>query len=915
MTVSPALEPLKIADPETYAWVKDRVALIDPPPEPDALALLVEATIWALCVETGLGHTVADGLLKLMASGLASKAPGYIRQIRSAAETGATLARILARHLPPVLLAGDHLQDPFSRTIAIMLGKGTYTLNMPLELLDEVLASGDLQAAEAYLELLALVFRQPITYNQSNRLVQHLPLAIRAFPCRRRAAQIGELARVAQIDLHLADAFIEGMSKGLEMLPPQNLAAFVDQALTRYRRNTASGLNYLSLNAKLGQDACSALQVAAALPGQKSGLNRYLRARLGRPVAIFSMRAPGPAAVAPAALSCSDSRSIYLREEIDHFTALADNRALYKTLTRLEAGLFESRSFDFDLERAADLYPEIAQWLRTHPPGPETAAICDADRFLQTFPRMALADDLLAVFELARVTGVMAARYPGLMRRIEPVLAQEALLLRTLEEPPHPLRPLYERLVLRTPDPSPVCSPVDPVLAQAAALFLESVEPASPVELCARFTCRAYSALKDWIEKTQGTCTALTFPFGHRPYWRLVSMAQAEQAATVLKLKAQLLRQGLPLYRADLYNELVQKKGRLSAQDIAALVLARQPEATPEATPVRQVFDLNGTDWRALLASAEIALSPEPSAHGKAFHYPEWDHRLQDYLKAHVRVQESAVATAGGDAFYTDTLARRRGLITHMRRAFELLKPEKVAILRQWPEGDDFDYRALLDFAIDRRLGRIPSDRLFIKRLKQERSVAVLLLVDVSRSTANPVAGGHTSVLEVAKEALVLFCEALQVVGDDYAIAGFSGTGRHSVDYFPVKNFEEPLNLAVRQRISALTPQRSTRMGAAIRHAAAQMGRVAARVRLIILVSDGFPNDVGYKSDYAIADTRRAVQEARAQQVHVKAITVNIGSSPGLDELYGRHHHRVIDDVRELPGRLLRLYGTLTRTY
>jgi nitric oxide reductase activation protein len=318
----------------------------------------------------------------------------------------------------------------------------------------------------------------------------------------------------------------------------------------------------------------------------------------------------------------------------------------------------------------------------------------------------------------------------------------------------------------------------------------------------------------------------------------------------------------------------------------------------------------------ALLAAAGVAPAAVGADEGSAVRYPEWDHQLHDYLQDHVRVQPALVADSDNGDFYRSMLTRHWGLVTRMRRAFELLKPEGLVLLRQWPEGDAFDHRALIDFAIDRRAGRIPSDRLFIKRLKQDRDVAVLLLVDLSRSTANPVAGGgKTTVLEVAKAALVLFCEALQVVGDTYAIAGFSGTGRHSVDYFAIKDFREPLSPAVRARISGLRPQRSTRMGAAIRHATARLALVPSRVRLLILVSDGFPNDLDYKGAYAIADTRRAAQEARARQVHVKAITVNIGSDPRLDALYGRTHHHVISDVLDLPDKLLRLYGLLTRQY
>ena len=102
-------------------------------------------------------------------------------------------------------------------------------------------------------------------------------------------------------------------------------------------------------------------------------------------------------------------------------------------------------------------------------------------------------------------------------------------------------------------------------------------------------------------------------------------------------------------------------------------------------------------------------------------------------------------------------------------------------------------------------------------------------------------------------------------------------------------------------------------MGAAIRHATAVLERSEARVRLMLIISDGFPNDLGYKGEYAIADTRKAVAEARSRNFHVKAITVNIGSDPGLDALYGRFHHHVIGAVQELPDKLLRLYSTLTR--
>jgi len=169
------------------------------------------------------------------------------------------------------------------------------------------------------------------------------------------------------------------------------------------------------------------------------------------------------------------------------------------------------------------------------------------------------------------------------------------------------------------------------------------------------------------------------------------------------------------------------------------------------------------------------------------------------------------------------------------------------------------------------------------------------------------------TILSVEKEAIVLFCEALQVVGDAFAIAGFSSTGRLGVDYLRIKDFDENLDDVVKRRINAMTSRRNTRMGAAIRHATSQLEKIASKVRLLIILSDGFPNDADYKHRYAIEDTRKAIFEARSKNIYAHAITVHFAGDPKLDDLYGNVHHNVISDVRELPDKLLRIYGSLTR--
>jgi nitric oxide reductase activation protein len=269
--------------------------------------------------------------------------------------------------------------------------------------------------------------------------------------------------------------------------------------------------------------------------------------------------------------------------------------------------------------------------------------------------------------------------------------------------------------------------------------------------------------------------------------------------------------------------------------------------------------------------------------------------------------------SAPSNGFYRQVLQKHHYLIKRIRYAFEYLKPEGLSILRQWVEGDEFDYRSLLDFALDKKAGLTPSDRLYIKRVKTQRDVSVLLLVDLSRSTSSPVVGSRSTVLDVEKDAIVMFSEALEVMGDAYGIAGFSGTGRLSVDFEWVKHFDEPLSEKVRHRVDALASKRNTRMGAAIRHAIDRLEKQASKVRLLIVLGDGFPNDVGYKQGYAIADTRQAIFEANSKNIFVHAITVNIAADPKLDALYGSIHHNLISDIRELPDRLPKIYGSLTK--
>jgi hypothetical protein len=569
-------------------------------------------------------------------------------------------------------------------------------------------------------------------------------------------------------------------------------------------------------------------------------------------------------------------------------------------LVRLEACFYEFGTVDFDLEKALERCGPY-----TGCAAPPDGGAGDLDRFLGMFPDKPLAADLFTVFELGRIRKQLVRHYPGLVRRHYPLLRREALA----DSGPAGgfLGCLFLRLALGLPEEGcPGASgPESASLATITAAFEAALTVGSPVEASAELTARLFDTARcacrrGSVRRDPAAGSYWPTPFGWRPWPNPATSGSLPFAPLAHAIRAVLAQKGLKAYAADIRRRLAANAGGLSVQDVHELCGAA---------------DLSGVGVDELLDSAggsALANADEPPENGPVFWYPEWDAALGDYLPQHVRVRERAVA-ADGVGFYADVLRRHHALVAQTRRAFERLRPEGLKRLRQWVDGDEFDTRKLIDLAVDRRIGEVPSERIYTKRVKDRREVAALLLVDISRSTANSVPGAGAAVLDVEKEAIVLLCEALRALGDGFAVAGFSGAGRLGVDYFRIKGFEESLSDEVKGRIGAVRPQRNTRMGAAIRHAGRDLEETAARVRLLIVLSDGFPNDADYRRHYAVADTRKAVSELSARHIRFHALTVNLPADPGLDELYGKARHHVISDVTELPGRLLRVYNALTR--
>ncbi len=357
---------------------------------------------------------------------------------------------------------------------------------------------------------------------------------------------------------------------------------------------------------------------------------------------------------------------------------------------------------------------------------------------------------------------------------------------------------------------------------------------------------------------------------------------------------------------------------------------AEEQRAQPQQRDARELFsawaqadageaeadDLDGAERWTQAEVPEQTLEPGEVAYA----YDEWDRELMDTRVNWCRVVEKNVRR-GDHTFVELTRARYRGVISSIRNQFQLLKPESLLRIKNELDGDDYNLDAVIDYIADRRADGQQSERLYIKRLRRERDVAVAFLLDQSSSTARTI-GRHPlqpythpgrRIIEIEKEGLVLMSEALEAVGDVYAIYGFTSEGRRNVKFYVVKDFSERYSEDIERRIGGINYQHNTRLGAAVRHAAARLIEQEARTRLLIVLSDGRPYDHDYgDARYAREDTREALRQARLDGITPFCITIDRDSEAELRDLYGEVGYTIIDDVLSLPERMPAIYRRLT---
>lgn len=292
--------------------------------------------------------------------------------------------------------------------------------------------------------------------------------------------------------------------------------------------------------------------------------------------------------------------------------------------------------------------------------------------------------------------------------------------------------------------------------------------------------------------------------------------------------------------------------------------------------------------------------------HEKGAHlYNEWDFRRQHYRKDWCVLRELDVDPQPGP-FVQRTLVRYAHHLTGLRRTFEALRGEDRRLKKE-PIGDEVDIDALVEAHADARSGLEMTDRLFTRMDKVERNIAVMFMVDMSGSTQGWVN-------DAVRESLILLCEALEHLGDRYAIYGFSGMTRKRCEIYRIKRFTDPYDDHAQYRVAGIRPRDYTRMGVAIRHLCGLLNEVEARTRILVTLSDGKPDDYGgeYRGEYGIEDTRRALIEAKRDGIHPFCITIDREGQEYLPHMYGPVAYTIVDAVEKLPFKVSEIYRQLT---
>ncbi len=798
-----------------------------------------------------------------------------------------------------------------------------------------------------------------------------------------------------------AREYVKAGATLLEKLHPDELDEWVSEGIETVKDREEAGISFFKLESLHAQDVLQHLARGVELGQVGDVLRLYCKALTGidvhvLPVEDLTQRGIGWTSERK---PTTEGSNVFLPGNLEVYSNKADNFSCMKVYATHQTGHLEFGSFIFRFERDGLLFHRMRGEVEAYQ-DKGGVSITDIERFLDLFAMRRLASDIFTLTEDARVDGCVDREYGGIrqfLRRVQRDSRTGRPLVATL-----PLRSaLVEALLQYTLEPArPVAVPeMYQSHFNVCRSFLAKLRAeVGAVEDTAEATLRLYIILRSVPNllpdvTMQMPWTSVDGPPPADPeeaFEDLFTLQSSSGQSLGSLLKAADTEEDdgpyAPLadveFRGDFKPELVQTLMKLKQNrnpDADAPVAPLSPEAIQNLleklgeTEIGE-FLIGDTDTTSgmfvtnLLKEAGQNGTPttaEARQHEKGelegdelesqepleFLYDEWDFRSNDYRHNWCLVKER-VLESGTPAFFDETLRKYSRLAAEVRRQFELLKPEIFKKIKNLTDGEEYDLDAVVEAAIDRKSKVTPSEKLYWRRNKEERSVAVAFLLDLSASTDEDVKKERPTfestrdwdedpgrylmyfrermlkkdevkkperrrIIDVEKESTVLLIQALETVGDSYGVYGFSGYGRDNVEIYVIKDLNEQFSEKVKGRIDKMEPVRGTRMGAAIRHTISKLEAFDARVKVLVLLSDGRPQDHNYGRDrtekeYAIHDTKQALMEAKHKQIIPFALTVDREGHDYLKTMCEGLGYEVVNDIESLPSRLPTLYRQLT---
>lgn len=611
----------------------------------------------------------------------------------------------------------------------------------------------------------------------------------------------------------------------------------------------------------------------------------------------------------------------------------ADDPAFYRVLALEQLGLAEFGTLRFTVTEARRRIAGLACFDE-----PDLGVrVSDFELFYQHVEHPIVLNRLFALCERARINAHIRHHYPGIKRH------QDAY---------------HRHLVAHMPVGDLVS--VSGLLRFLNACLLGAVPPefeADPVGRSLRQALESTASVGASVYDAAAAslaCYELCEPFivFHEAELHFPDAAKLDDPAHWLQREARLEDWHEELRHLDnqiLAVEMIEAENVLAAE-VNNLV---DGDVRPEDLHLRALQNERDTMARRMdmerSAIRDATGKPRPQA--RSYRYDEWDYLHRRYLAKWCRLFEERLEPDLSE----DLDALKRVIINHrpgVQRQLENIKPLGFQRVYRVADGDELDFNAVIQARQDIRAGHTPDERVYSRRERVRRDVCAAFLVDLSASTDDPIDGpesaplpfddddvpnlrdpfhdepyasahglGHDPeprrIIDVQRDAMLVMSAALEQLGDSYGIYGFSGYGRDCVEFFVAKEPDEPFTRATLASIAGMKPKRSTRMGPAIRHCVTKLLRSGNALKVLLILSDGFPQDSDYgpergDHEYGLQDTAKALAEAHDKGVETFCVTVDRSGHDYLKRMCPDSRYMVIEEIEDLPEALTKVYQTLT---